>query len=110
MYPLCLSSPALCDMRTGMSLTGKNGSAQRTTATGASGVGGSVLAAAVTAVRPRRMAIVLIIFVVFLSIRFLSVAFKRGHSTLFSRYVKRKVSKKLQKNKKTKNYKHILWV
>ena len=43
---------------------------QRCTATGASGVGGSVLAAAVTAVRPRRIAIVLIIFVVILSIRF----------------------------------------
>ena len=41
---------------------------QRCTATGASGVGGSVLAAAVTAVRPRRIAIVLIIAFSFLLI------------------------------------------
>ena len=36
-------------------------------------MGGSVLAVAVTAVRPRRMAMVLIIFVVFLSILFPSL-------------------------------------
>ena len=41
---------------------------QRCTATGASGVGGSVLAAAVTAVRPRSMVMVLIMALSFLLI------------------------------------------
>lgn len=70
---------------------------QRHTATGASGVGGSVLAAAVTAVRPRIMAIVLIISTCsFLAIlvRVFALVGGRANHTLFFYNVKRKFCKK----------------